>query len=43
VAEASARAGAPVPTTLSEPSLGRLEADASADAVVAQLTDILWG
>ncbi len=43
VAEASARAGAPVPTTLSEPSLGRLEADAGADAVAVQLTDILWG
>ena len=43
VAEASDRAGGPVPATFSEPSLGRHEADAGADAVAAQLTDILWG
>jgi hypothetical protein len=39
---ATARAGEPVPTTFSEPSLDAHRADEDARAVVARLADILW-
>ncbi len=40
---ATARAGAPVPSTFSEPALDPHPADEDARAVVARLADILWG
>jgi hypothetical protein len=43
VEHAAARAGEPVPTTFSEPSLAPHPADDEAGRVVAAVTDIVWG
>jgi acetoin utilization protein AcuC len=43
VAQATERAGEPVPATFSEPSLAAHPADAAAHAVTAVVADILWG
>jgi hypothetical protein len=43
VEHASGRAGEPVPTTFSEPSLEPTAADAEARSVTASVADILWG
>ena len=43
VEHAAARAGEPVPTAFSEPSLPMHAADDEAARVVAAVSDIVWG